>query len=79
LMFPMMFLGGVFYPIQQMPWFMQDISKVIPMTYAADAMRKIMLLNAGVSDVMTQVLILVAFGIVTMAIAVPLFRKSMTK
>lgn len=79
LMFPMMFLGGVFYPIQQMPWFMQTISQFIPLTYAADAMRKIMLLNAGIGDVMTQILILVAFGVVTMAIAVPLFRKSMTR
>ncbi len=79
LMFPMMFLGGIFYPIQQMPWFMQAISQVIPLTYAADAMRKIMLLNAGVGDVMNQIIILVAFGVVTMAIAVPLFRKSMTR
>jgi ABC-2 type transport system permease protein len=79
LMFPMMFLGGIFYPIQQMPWFMQDISKLIPLTYAADAMRKIMLLNAGLGDVIWQILILVVFGIVTMAIAVPLFRKSMTR
>jgi len=79
LMFPMMFLAGIFYPLQQMPWFMQDISKVIPLTYAADAMRKIMLLNAGLGDVITQVLILIAFGVVTMAIAVPLFRKSMTR
>lgn len=79
LMFPMMFLGGVFYPIQQMPWFMQAISQFIPMTYAADAMRKIMLLNAGIGDVMSQIVILVAFGVITMAIAVPLFRKSMTR
>jgi ABC-2 type transport system permease protein len=79
LMFPMMFLAGIFYPIQQMPWFMQDISKVIPLTYAADAMRKIMLLNAGIGDVLTQILILVGFGVVTMAIAVPLFRRSMTR
>ena len=79
LMFPMMFLGGVFYPIQQMPWFMQLISKFIPLTYAADAMRKVMLLNANLGDVMVQVLILIGFGIVTMAIAIPLFRKSMTR
>lgn len=79
LMFPMMFLGGVFYPIQQMPWFMQTISQFIPLTYAADAMRKIMLLNAGIGDVMTQIFILIAFGVVTMAIAVPLFRRSMTR
>ena len=79
LMFPMMFLGGVFYPIQQMPWFMQTISQFIPLTYAADAMRKIMLLNAGVGDVMYQILILIGFGVVTMAIALPLFRRSMTR
>ena len=79
IMFPMMFLGGVFYPIQQMPWFMQDISQIIPLTYAADAMRKIMLLNAGIGDILNQIVILVAFGIVTMAIAVPLFRRSMTR
>jgi ABC-2 type transport system permease protein len=79
LMFPMIFLGGVFYPLQQMPWFMQVISQFIPLTYAADAMRKIILLNAGIGDVIFQMLILVAFGVVTMAIAVPLFRKSMTR
>ncbi|HML04470.1 MAG TPA: ABC transporter permease [Methanobacterium sp.] len=79
LMFPMMFLGGVFYPIQQMPGFMQTIAQFIPITYAADAMRKIILLNAGIGDIMYQILILVAFGVVTMAIAVPLFRKSMTR
>jgi len=29
LMFPMMFLSGVFFPMQQMPWYMQDISKAL--------------------------------------------------
>jgi len=79
IMFPMMFLAGIFFPIQQMPWFMQDISKIIPLTYAADAMRKVMLLNANIGDVIIQILILVAFGIVTMSIAIILFRRSMTR
>ncbi len=79
LMFPMMFLGGVMFPIQQMPWFLQGISKLIPLTYAADAMRKIMLLNANIADVSTDIIILLAFGVVTMAIALPLFRRSMTQ
>lgn len=79
IMFPMMFLAGIFFPIQQMPWFMQDISKIIPLTYAADAMRKVMLLNANIGDVIVQILILAVFGIVTMSIAVLLFRRSMTR
>ncbi|WP_335645235.1 hypothetical protein [Methanobacterium subterraneum] len=58
---------------------MQIISQFIPITYAADAMRKIILLNAGLGDVIYQIIILLGFGVVTMAIAVPLFRRSMTR
>ena len=53
LMFPMMFLSGVFFPIQQMPWYMQDISKVLPLTYASQALRKVMVLGAGIPDITT--------------------------
>lgn len=76
LMFPMMFLSGVIFPIQQMPWIMQEISKLSPLTYAGDAMRKIMLLNANAADVSADIIILLVFGIVTLVIALPLFSKS---
>jgi len=79
LMFPMMFLSGVFFPIQQMPWYMQDISKALPLTYAADALRKVMVLGAGVSDITTQLTVLIVFGVVMIAIAVPVFRREMTR
>ncbi len=79
LMFPMMFLSGVFFPIQQMPWFMQDIAQLLPLTYATTALRKVMVLGAGVDAVWTEVLILFAFGAVLLAIAVPMFRKAMTR
>jgi ABC-2 type transport system permease protein len=79
LMLPMMFLSGVMFPIQQMPWYMQDISKFLPLTYASDAMRKVMVLGAGASDISTDLIIMIAFGVVTIAIAVPLFRRMMTR
>ena len=79
LMFPMMFLSGVFFPIQQMPWYMQDISKVLPLTYAAQALREVMVLGAGLSAISTEVMILVVFGVVMTAIAVPVFRRIMTR
>ena len=79
LMFPMMFLSGVFFPIQQMPWYMQDISKVLPLTYASDALRKVMVLGAGVSQISTELIILIGFGIVMIAIALPVFRRMMTR
>jgi len=79
LMFPMMFLSGVMFPLQQMPWYMQDIAKFLPLTYAADAMRKVMVIGAGVPAISTDLIILIAFGAVMIAIAVPLFRRMMTR
>jgi ABC-2 type transport system permease protein len=77
--FPMMFLSGVFFPIQQMPWYMQDVSKVLPLTYEAQALRKVMVLGAGISDITLELTVLIVFGIVLMAIAVPVFRRLMTR
>lgn len=79
LMFPMMFLSGVFFPVQQMPWFMQSISKVLPLTYAADALRKVMVLGAGIPQIATELTVLIVFGVVMMAIAVPVFKRAMTR
>jgi ABC-2 type transport system permease protein len=79
LQFPMMFLSGTFFPIQQMPKVMQYISKFIPLTYEATALRKVMVLGAGLSSVWTEVLILFVFGVVMLAIAVPTFRRVITR
>ena len=79
LMFPMMFLSGVFFPIQQMPWYMQSISKVLPLTYAATALRKVMVSGAGVSMITTELAVLIGFGVVMTAIAVPVFKRAITR
>ncbi len=79
LIFPMMFLSGVFFPIEQMPWYMQDISKFLPLTYAATALRKVMVLGAGVPMITTELAVLIGFGIVMTTIAVPVFKRAMTK
>jgi len=79
LMFPMMFLSGVFFPIQKMPWYMQSISKVLPLTYAATALRKVMVLGASASTITTELAVLIGFGAIMTAIAVPVFKRAMTR
>lgn len=79
LMFPMMFMSGVFFPVNQMPGFMQTVAHALPLTYASQAMRKVMLLGAGVPAITTEIVILGVFGVVMLAIAVPLFKKAMTR
>ncbi len=79
LMFPMMFLSGVFFPIQQMPWYMQDVAQILPLTYATTALRKVMVLGAGLSAVWPDVVVLLLVGVVLLAVSVPLFQKAMSR
>ena len=79
LMFPMMLLSGVFFPTQQMPWYMQSISNFLPLTYVATALRKVMVLGVSISMITTELAVLIGFGVVMTAIAVPVFKRAMTR
>jgi len=79
LTFPMIFLSGVFFPIKQMPGFMQIISRILPLTYAIEALRKVIILGAGISSLGKELTILITFGAVTLAIAVPVFKRVITR
>jgi ABC-2 type transport system permease protein len=79
LMFPMMFLSGVFFPLQQMPAFMQTLAHFLPLTYATTAMRQVMVLGAGLDSVLWDVIILVGFGVAMLAVAVPMFKRAMSR
>jgi ABC-2 type transport system permease protein len=43
LVFPMIFLAGVFFPVDQVPLWMEVASKVNPVTYGVDAIRQVFL------------------------------------
>lgn len=79
LQFPMMFLSGVLFPIEQMPSILQTVSKVLPLTYAVDALRKVMILGVGIEAIILQVTILIILGCVTMILGVPLFERAVKK
>ena len=79
IMFPMMFLSGVFFPVEQMPWFMQGISRFLPLTYVADALRKVMVLGADIPAISFELSVLIVFGIIMTAVALPLFKRAMTR
>ncbi|MDQ3938133.1 MAG: ABC transporter permease, partial [Chloroflexota bacterium] len=43
LIFPLIFLAGVFFPVDQVPLWMEIISKLNPLTYGVDTIRQIFL------------------------------------
>ncbi|MBN2098718.1 MAG: ABC transporter permease [Dehalococcoidia bacterium] len=40
--FPMMFLSGIFFPVDMMPEFMRPVLNAMPLTYLGDSLRQIM-------------------------------------
>jgi ABC-2 type transport system permease protein len=56
LIFPLIFLAGVFFPVSQAPDWLQVLSKLNPMTYGVDAIRQIMLGSAATSGLGVEVL-----------------------
>ena len=79
LQFPMMFLSGIIFPVSSLPGWMQWIGKAMPLYYAADALRKVVILNAGLDVIGIDLMILVAYALVTLTAAVPIFERAMTR
>lgn len=49
LTFPMIFLSGAFFPLNDLPLWMDIVVKINPVSYGIDALRKVSLLAQGVS------------------------------
>ena len=58
---PMMFMSGVFYPVETMPWIFQKIAYILPLTYANDALRAVMLKGVGIGAIWVDVVVLLGF------------------
>jgi ABC-2 type transport system permease protein len=58
LSFPMLFLGGVFFPIRDMPSFIQPIVNVLPISHLSHALRETMNVGTPFMDLGTEALIL---------------------
>ena len=79
LQFPMMFLSGILFPMDQLPGWLQWVGKALPLYYAADALRKVMVLSANFNQIFMDVAVLALYSVTTLGIAIPVFRKAMTR
>lgn len=72
---PLMFISGVFYPVETMPWIIQKIAYLSPLTYLGDAMRNVMLKGMTLLQVWPQILALIIFTLIFFAIGVKTFNR----
>lgn len=67
--FPMMFLGGSFFPLESMPSYLQAITKVMPLTYVNNGLRDAMI-YANTSGAFNNLVILAMLTAVFMGVGV---------
>jgi ABC-2 type transport system permease protein len=72
--FPMMFLSGAFFQIDQMPQFLQYVARIIPLTYLADALRQVMVGGAAFAPLWVCAAVLLGWLVVCFAIAARKFQ-----
>ncbi|MEP6756744.1 MAG: ABC transporter permease [Chthonomonadales bacterium] len=72
--FPMMFLSGLFFPVEILPPFMKPIVSVMPATYLADLLRHVMSGAELAHSLPTDIGILGAWLVGCMFIATRIFR-----
>jgi len=61
--FPMMFLSGTFFPLEQMPAFLRTIATVMPLTYVNNGLRDAMIMGEP-QRAITNTIIVAVLGII---------------
>ena len=69
------FLSGVFWPIDQLPAVLRPISYILPLTYANDALRGVMLKGADIAGIAWQLTALVIFALVMIVFSALTMRR----
>lgn len=69
-------LGGVYYPVSVMPDWLQTLSRLIPVTYALDAMRRALLTGATFQELLPDIIALVVFCVVLAPLSLFIFRQA---
>lgn len=74
-MLPSIFLSGFIYPIAAMPWVLQVISRVIPLTYFLQVVRAVIVKGVGIDVLVPQTVALAIFATVLLILASLRFKK----
>jgi len=75
ILFPSILLSGVFWPLEAVPTLLQPVSYAMPLTYAVDALRSVMIRGWSLTQIAVPLVILVAFAIIMLSLSAYGLRK----
>jgi ABC-2 type transport system permease protein len=71
------FPSGAIYPVQAFPTWLRFIAKIDPFTYAVDGFKALLLKEVALPAILPDMLYLAIFGTVALAVATPLFKRTL--
>jgi ABC-2 type transport system permease protein len=66
---PQVFVCGLLFPVSQMPEYLQWLAKFLPLTYAVDGIRAMMLQGESLADIPKEIGVLAGYAAVLMILA----------
>ena len=72
--FPMMFLSGVFFPVDMMPEFIRPVITAMPLTYLADGFRQVMVDSPPLYPMTVNILVLLGWLVVCLLLTIRFFK-----
>ena len=91
IIFPLIFLSGIFFPVNNVPVWLEVLSKVNPLTYGVDAIRQLFLAGEAAAttgdfvfgvtvfghtmSIAEDILIVAVFGVIVMLLAIWSFSR----
>jgi ABC-2 type transport system permease protein len=73
------FFTGMHFPLEYLPAYLEQVDKIIPMTYADQSVKDVMLRNAVLADVLQHLLTLAVSAIIVYVVGVILYRRCVEK
>lgn len=74
LMLPTILLSGMMFPVEAMPWWLKDLSVLIPARWFISAIRKLMIQGVSLQFVLKEFIILSAMAALFLTIAIKKFK-----
>jgi ABC-2 type transport system permease protein len=71
------FPSGSIYPVEAFPVWLRAIAKVDPFTYAVHGFKSLLLKETGLGAIVPDMIYLSIFAVITLALAVPLFKRTL--
>jgi ABC-2 type transport system permease protein len=72
--FPMLFLSGIFFPVEILPDFMKPVVNALPLSYLGDGLRQVMVEASPVFSLNTDFLVLGGWLLLSLVVSVRFFR-----